>query len=282
VVATEELTEAQVLLASIKTDADITSARIEGTIEVSGLDEQEAGLSEITMTFSTAFNAVTGDSSMLMDMSSMADALEVDPADPFAEFGAGMLGETEFRQVGDRGYIRAEFFSMMLGNETPWISMPADEGAEFATGLESAPTDPHEILGSYDDAAASVENLGEEPVNGTSATHYRVSIDTAALMDELSADERAELEESGLPAIGVLPIDLWITADGYLVRMILEIDGSAAESPDGEFGAMKLSFDMHDINGPVVIEEPPASETTAIEDLELGEFDFEFTGEDAA
>jgi hypothetical protein len=64
--------------------------------------------------------------------------------------------------------------------------------------------------------------------------------------------------------------------------MILEIDGSDAESPDEEFETMKLSFDMYDINGPVVIEEPPASEVTAVEDLELGEFDFEFTGEDAA
>jgi hypothetical protein len=193
-----------------------------------------------------------------------------------------MLGETEFRQIGDRGYVRAGFFSMMLGTETAWISMPADDGAEFATGLESAPTDPHEILAGYDDAAATVEILGEESVNGMSATHYRISIDATTLTEELSADERAEFEESGLLAIGVLPIDLWITAEGYLVRMILEIDGSDAESPDEEFETMKLSFDMYDINGPVVIEEPPASEVTAVEDLELGEFDFEFTGEDAA
>ncbi len=282
VATTEELTEAQALLASIKNDADITSARVEGALEVTGLDEQETGLSEIAMVFSTAFNAATGDSSMLMDTSSMADALKTDPADPFAEIGASMLGETEFRQIGDRGYVRAGFFSVMLGVETAWISMPADDGAEFATGLESTPTDPHEVLASYNDATATVETLGEESVNGMSATHYRISIDATALGDELSADERAELEESGLLAIGILPIDLWITAEGYLVRMILEIDGSEAESPDGEFGTMKLSFDMYDINGPVVIEEPPGSEVTAIEDLELGEFDFEFTGEGAA
>ena len=73
-----------------------------------------------------------------------------------------MLGEMEVRQVGERGYVRAGFFNLMLGSETEWISMPADDGAEFATGLESAPTDPHEVLGTYDGAAADVEELGEE------------------------------------------------------------------------------------------------------------------------
>lgn len=284
-VTSQETSEVQALFASIKSDADITSARVEGTFEVTGLDQQESGLSEMTMVFSTAFNAATGDSSMLMDMSSMADAIEADPADPFAEFGASMLGEMEFRQIGDRGYVRAEFFSMMLGNETPWISMPADEGADFATGLESGPTDPHEVLGSYEGSAAGVEDLGEESVNSTTATHYRVSIDATGIMEELSPDERVELETSGLLAFGIFPIDLWITDEGYLVRMILEIDGSEAESPDGQFGTMKLTFDMYDINGPVVIEEPPASEVTAIEDLELGEFgfgdvDLEFTADE--
>ena len=285
VVTSEEFNEAQALLASIKSDAELESGRIEGAFEVIGLDVEDAGLSEFNMVFSSAFNVATGDSSFLMDMSSMTAALEADPDDPFAELGAAMLGETEFRQIGDRAFVRAGFFSMMFGNETPWISMPAEEGAEFATDFDSGPTDPHEVLGSYEGAAATVQDLGVESVNGTTATHYRVSVDAAALAEELSPDERAELEESGLLTIGVQPIDLWITDGGYLVRMILEIDGSEAASPEGEFETMKLTFDMYDINGPVVIEEPPASEVTAIEDLDFGEFDFgdfdlEFTGEE--
>ena len=285
VVTSEEFNEAQALLASIKSDAEIESGRIEGAFEVAGLDVQEAGLAEFKMVFSSAFNTATGDSSFLMDMSSMAAALEADQDDPFAEFGAAMLGETEFRQIGDRAFVRAGFFSLMLGNETPWISMPAEEGADFATDLDSGPTDPHDVLGSYEGAAATVEDLGVESVNGTTATHYRISVDAAKLAEELSPEERAELEESGLLAIGVQPIDLWITDGGYLVRMILEIDGSEVASSEGEFETMKLTFDMYDINGPVVIEEPPASEVTAIEGLDFGEFDLgdldlEFTAEE--
>ena len=276
-----EASEVDALFASIKTDADITSGRVEGTIEMTGLDEQEGGLSEMTMAFSSAFNASTGDSSMLMDTSSMADALEADPNDPFADLASGLLAEIEFRQVGDRGYVRGGFFSLMLGSETAWISMPADDGADLDMGFESAPTDPYEILGSYEGAAATVQNLGDESVNGTTATHYRILVDATGLMRELSPDEAAEFEQTGLPAIGSLPIDLWITDEGYLVRMILEIDGSEAESPDGQFETMKLTFDMFDINGPVTIEKPPASDVTPIEDLDAGGFDFGLSGEDA-
>ena len=275
-----ELSEVDALLASIKTGDEITSGRVEGTISMTGLDGSEGGPSDITMAFTTAFDTATGNSSMLMDTSSLVEGMETDPDDPFAEIGAAMLGEMEFRQVGDRGYMRAGFFSLMLGNETEWISMPADDGGDFATDFEAAPTDPHELLGTYEGAAADVEDLGEESVNGTTATHYRVSIDATAFLAELSAEERAEAEASGVLAIGILPIDLWITDEGYLVRMILEIDGSDVESADGKFESMKLSFDMFDINRSVSIEAPPANQVTAIEDLEMGGFDFGITAAD--
>ncbi len=279
-VDTGELSEVDALFASIKTDDEITSGRVEGTISITGLDEHEGGPSEVSMTFSTAFDMATGNSSFLMDTSSVVEGAATEPGDPFAELGAAMLGEVEFRQVGDRGYMRAGFFSLMLGSETEWLSMPADDGAEFATGFEAAPTDPHEVLGTYEGAAADVENLGEESVNGTTATHYRISVDATGLMEELSAEERAEAEASGVLAIGVLPIDLWITDGGYLVRMILEIDGTEAESVEGEFETMKLAFDMYDINRPVSIKAPPADQVTAVEDLEMGGFDFGLTTDD--
>lgn len=279
-VETGTLSEVDALLASIKTDDEITSARVEGTISITGLDGTEGGPGDIAMAFSTAFDTATGNSSFLMDTSSLVEGMETDPDDPFAEIGAAMLGEMEFRQVGDRGYMRAGFFSLMLGNETEWISMPAEDSGDFETGFEAAPTDPHEVLGTYEGAAAEVEDLGEESVNGTTATHYRISIDATAFMEELSAEERAEAEASGVLAIGILPIDLWITDAGYLVRMILEIDGSEVESADGEFESMKMSFDMYDINRPVSIEAPPASQVTAIEDLDMGGFDFGLTADD--
>jgi hypothetical protein len=67
----------------------------------------------------------------------------------------------------------------------------------------------------------------------------------------------------------VIPLDLWISDDGFMVRMIMEIDGSGIDAPPEEsFDTMTLRYDFFDMNGEVVIEEPPASQVTAIEDLE--------------
>ena len=269
-----DLTEAAALLASLESMADLASGRMEGSIELTGLKDDGSGLTDMSMLFSTAFDAATGNSSFLMDMSSLEDAVDVDPDDPFAALAAGLMGEMEFRQVDDRMYAKAGFFNLMFGADAEWISMPVEDGEQLASGFEAAPTDPSEFIGVYEGANAVVEGFGPETVNGTTAMHYRITFDTTEWINELSADERDEIDESGLLAAGNLPIELWITDDGYLVRMIVEVDGTAAQSVDGEFETMRLSYDLFDINGTVTIEAPPASQVVDIEDLEVGGFDF--------
>jgi hypothetical protein len=255
------------LLASLDADSPITSGRIEGSMEMTGLDEATAGVSEGVILFSTSFDTASGDSSFLMDMSSMVGAIETDESDPFSGLAAGMLGGMEVRQIGDRVFLRFPFFTAMLGSETDWVSMPADEGQELASGFETMPTDPNEVLDELGNAGATVENLGVETVNGVEATHYQISLDTEGM--DLTPSEEADLTASGLFLDGVIPLDIWISDDGYMVRMIMEIDGSGIDAPPEEsFDTMTLRYDFFDINGVVVIEEPPASEVTAVEDLE--------------
>jgi len=269
-----ELTEAAELLASLETMGDIVSGRMEGSIELTGLEDDGSGLTDMKMLFSTAFDAATGNSSFLMDMSSLDGAIDLDSDDPFAALAAGLIGEMEFRQVGDRMFTRSGFFNLMFGTEAEWISMPAEDGADLASGFEAAPTDPNEFIGVYDGANSVVEGFGPEAVNGTTALHYRITFDTTAWIDELSAEERAEIGESGLLASGELPIELWITDDGYLVRMIVDVDGTQATAADGQFETMRLRYDLFDLNGSVTIEAPPASQVVDIEDLDLAGFDF--------
>ena len=160
--------------------------------------------------------------------------------------------------------------------------MPAEEGGDFSQDFETVPSDPAEILKAYEDANVTIENLGTEQVNGVASTHYRLAYDVAALAEELSPEERAELEEAGIFADGVVPIDVWISTDGYLVRMVMEIDGSTVDPPEGEgFESMAIRYDVFDINQPVAIDPPPADQVTPIEDLNGGfGFDFDF-GEQA-
>lgn len=266
------------LMASIqKSEAELTSARIEGSIEMTGMNEEATGLSEVVILFSTAFDTVSGDASFLMDMSSLADSVDLQDLesseDPFAGMAAAFLGEIEFRKIGDRVYLKFPFFTAMFGAETDWISMPADEGDQFTNSFETVPSDPNEILEAYEDAAGSLENLGSETVNGVETTHYRISLNAEEM--ELTEEERAELEASGLFADGIIPMDIWVSDEGYTIRMVLEIDGTGLDAPPEEqFKTMRMVYDMFDINQPIVIDPPPASEVTDVEDLEGSFFGF--------
>ena len=265
--------DAASLFASLQEGTPITSARMEGAIEMTGLDPTETGVSEATILFSTSFDTASGDSSFSMDMSSMMGDLGEGTEDPFAELAAGMLGEMEVRQIGDIVYLKYPFFTAMFGAETEWVSMPAEEGADFTAEFETMPTDPAELIDSFDAAGASVETVGTENVNGVDATHYRLSLDISEM--ELTPEEEAELAESGIWAEGVIPMELWVSDAGFMVRMIMEIDGSGMDLPSEEsFDFMSLRYDLFDINEDITIEAPPASDVSSLEDLE-GMFDFE-------
>lgn len=261
------------LMASLDAESTVTSARVEGTIEMTGLDDSTTGVSEAVILFSSAFDTATGDSEFLMDMSSFMDSVEVEGDDPFADVAAGMLSEIAFRQIGDTAYVKFPFFTAMLGSETEWVSMPADEGDAFASDFETFPTDPTELIDNFDEEGASIEEVGTETVNGVEATHYRIMLDPEAM--DLSAEEEAELADSGVLTTGTIPMDIWISEEGYLARMIMVIDATELDPASGEdFETMTMTYDVFDVNAGVVIEEPPADQVTSMEDLEGG-FDFD-------
>lgn len=253
-------------LASLS-DATPTSARVEGLIEMTGL-QVEDGPSEVSIPFSSAFDTTTGDSSFAIDMSTLASTMPADPDDPFADM-ADLLGTMEIRQIGDTVYMKFLFFTAFMGADTDWISMPAEGSDEFTSGFNMAPGDPNEIVEAYDDAPATIEDLGQEEVNGVTATHYRITYDLEQL--EMTAEERAEMEASGLFTDGVLPMDLWISEEGYMVRMLLTVDGSTSDlPPEEQFETMTMRYDMFDINQPITIEPPPADDVTDVESLDFG------------
>lgn len=261
------------LLASLDAESTITSARVEGSFEMTGLDDSTTGVSEAVILFSSAFDTETGNSEFLMDMSSFMGSVEIEEDDPFADVAAGMLSEIAFRRIGETAYVKFPFFTAMLGSETEWVSMPADEGDAFASDFETFPTDPTELIENFDEEGASIEEVGTETVNGVEATHYRITLDPEAM--DLSAEEEAELADSGILTTEVIPMDIWISEDGYMTRMVMVIDGTGLDPAAGEeFETMTMTYNVFDVNAGVVIEEPPADQVTPMEDLE-GAFGFD-------
>lgn len=270
--AQEASPQLQEIRAAISRSAGITSGRMEGSIQVFGLAGQ-GGVVDLTIPYSGAFDSVSGNSSFAMDLSVFADAAVASGEEIPAEF-ADLFGEMEIRTIDGISYIKFPFFGMMFGADTPWISAPAEDGesltGEFTFGQTQ---DPTEVLSHLEDADATVTEVGRETVNGVETTHYRVLFDTAALLARATPEERAEMEANGMFPDGELPMDIWVSDDGLVVRYVMDIEGGGVANPDGdEFERMLVTFDLLDIDQPVTIEAPDPSEVTAVESLAGGMF----------
>lgn len=253
----------------------LDSARVEALASVVDLDTAEAGVSEASFSLSGVFDTATESSTYVMDASSLANAMASDPDSPLAGMAGTDAGVLEIRRIGDTAYMRMPILNEVLGIDTAWVSMPAYDGENFTFDF-TAPSDPSELLTAYDGADVIVEELGSERVNGVETTHYRLSFDTTAWLGELTVEERAELRESGVFAEGVLMMEIWVTAEGHIVRLLFEIEESEIGSHDESSRIVtKLQYDMFDINEPVTIDKPPASEVTDITDIDDLDFDFE-------
>ncbi|RLE14701.1 MAG: hypothetical protein DRJ28_05285 [Actinobacteria bacterium] len=254
--------EVTALRAAFVASADVTSGRMEGSIEVSGLDRSQ-GITEMVIPFGGTFDNTSGDFSFFMDMSGVAVAGKEMPSEI-----AGLFGEMEVRQIGDIAYVKFPFFNMFLGAETPWIAMPADESDPTGGFSMTSPGNPSEILGSFEHAGATVEVIGPETVNGVDATHYRAVFDTEALFAQATPEERKRLEAQGPIPTDSMPMDVWISDEGLVVRFIMEIDGDSVDAESGEsFDLMLMRYDMFELNSGIVIEPPPPGDVTHVEDL---------------
>jgi hypothetical protein len=236
---------------------------MEGLIQVSGTDPA-TGPIDFEMPFAGAFDDEANAFSFSMDMSGLAAAA----GDDEIPLGFGdMFGEMEFRQIGDIVYIKFPFISAFLGADTPWLSMAAEEGSSTTQSFTmGAPGDPTEMLQALEDADGSVEDLGLDEVNGTTATHYRVTFDVETLLEEATPEERAQLEAGGPLPTDVLPMDIWVTEDGYVVRYVMELDATQLDESDG-LEHMSIRYDLFDLGEAITIEAPPADEVTAADEL---------------
>lgn len=260
--APSESAELGALKAAFALSADVASGRMEGSIEMFGV-VGPAGATDLVIPFGGAFDNESGDFSFSMDLSG-AMAAAGDQLPP--EFAA-LMGEMELRQIGETSFMKFPFFTQMLGADTPWISMPADQDDATNGFTMTSPVNPSEILGSFEDAGATVEVIGRETVNGTEATHYRAVFDTETLLAQASPEEREQLESQGPLPTEALPMDVWISDDGLVIRFVMEIDGDSFDAgPDEQFDRMLMRYDMFDLNEQITIEPPPASEVTDLSD----------------
>jgi len=185
-----------------------------------------------------------------------------------ATFEMSIMGQTmEMRTDGQTLWMKMPSIAMPEGATGSWVEVPvAAMPGVPSTGFPGASSDGYvEVLRGL---SGDVEDLGTEEVDGVDTHHYRFDVDVEAALEQLPADERAELEGS-FDQLGTttFPIDLWITEDGLPIRQVMELDLGALAG-----GTMTMQLDLSDFGVAVDVEPPPAEEVISFEDHpELGE-----------
>ena len=123
----------------------------------------------------------------------------------------------EFRRVGGKLYVGGE------RTDDEWTYLPDDDPRALGDD-ESFDAGPTPVLlaldvpGEYDalvDAVDKVQNKGQEEMSGVASTHYVVTVDAEAWLDQLPEDSvhrQIDLDDS-------LVVDLWIDEQSLPVRL---------------------------------------------------------------
>jgi hypothetical protein len=110
-------------------------------------------------------------------------------------------------------------------------------------------TDPASITRAFKGAIEDFETVGSEEIDGTTTTHYRVTVNARkALEKTLGEDMPSSVEGSlgGLPE--TITYDIWVDADNLPRRMAFDMMG------------ISMDMDFSQWGEPVDIEAPPPSE----------------------
>ena len=252
----ENLIEVQ---AAAEQTAANPATRTEGSMEFRATIDG-TGSVELTMPFVSLVDLETGNTSMSLDLSAMGGIA-----------GGVAFGTMEMVQVGDVAYMKFPFLGQALGVTTPWMAMPAEDGASLAESFSFGVGGEADegLLGSLSESGAVVTKIGPDEVRGVTTTHYLVEMDAAALEASGTTDE--ELQEMLEFGIDTVPIDLWIDDESNIHRMILELEGPFEVEDGGTLDFMKMVFDFSGFGESVTIEAPNQEDVTDVSD-QIGAF----------
>jgi hypothetical protein len=168
------------------------------------------------------------------------------------------LGRMTVVQIGDRG-----FFQLPNGHVDAaghhWLAVTVPGASAQAAVGGQDPTAFFKLLADPDE----VRTIGDERINGTSTTHYRVKLDPRRIAELGAKTLGTTLPPGAADRIKNLHMDVWLDADNRPRRMRMEI------KQDGV--SVGMTFDITDYDGPVTVTEPaPADVTTVATLAELG------------
>ena len=161
-----------------------------------------------------------------------------DPAMSMEMSGAAFGGGTVKVIMVDR-----VMYMQMPGQGGKYLEVALDDPNSPLAGsfgsMESF--DPRTTIESFTKSIDSVKEVGDEEVDGQSATHYVVTADTASVAGDLGADA-GKLPDQ-------LTYDLWLDDQDRPVQMEVDLEDQGS-----------VTVKMSDYDQPVTIKAPPASQ----------------------
>ena len=134
----------------------------------------------------------------------------------------GSTQQVELILVGGIAYVKGTG----LGDGTKWIKVdtsdPANQSGPLAPLALAA--DPEAALEAFGDPTA-LEKVGEEKVEGTTTTHYKVTVATDSYVDALGlpAEAAASLPDE-------ITQDVWVDGDNRQIKSQVEFDVQGQKS----------------------------------------------------
>lgn len=261
--------EVSYLVSAIDATAAFDSGRFRLDYRVMGLVEGVAVDAPIVIETSQAANgdfSGSADLGAFLQAAIAAESEELDEAD-LAAFEA-LSSPSEIVIVGDTGYSRGGLGATFFGvDPETWIETSAFEAIDENDGQSLIQTG-QESLAAIRDAGGTIEELGDEDLDGVATTRYRAQIQPQAIVD---ADLGPVLGDDGLEAeaSGMAPIDLWIDGDDVLRRFQIVVDGSQIEEADPEEGSeiemLEITGEWSDLGEVAEIDVPTGEILTAEE-----------------
>ena len=249
--------------ASIKT-VDVQSVKLSVTVTATGVPGTSG---TATITADGTIDNAHQRAQLTVDLSKAAAGL---PGMAGSALGAlGDDGRVEVVTDGSDAYVKVGSLGSILGatSDKSWIKVSGHDGDGAATGTSVADgTEVLELLGQ----AGDVTTVGTETVRGVDTTHYRGTLDVAAALGQLPADEQGKLSDR-LDQLGIdpkaisFPVDVWIGQDDLVRRVQLGVDGSTLPGSPADAASGTVTIELYDFGAPVDITVPPADQVFTLD-----------------
>lgn len=178
----------------------------------------------------------------------------------------GLVDEMEVRQIDQKtGFVSMPFLELPEGKR--WVRIDVEQSPEagFASGSDAEGT-----LALIQGLTGEPEEVGRETLHGAETTHYAVDIDVDRLFDiaaenadQLSGQLESLMSTSRQMLPDTLDGNVWIDDEGRIRKFEYVISIEAM----GQEAASITTVEYYDFGVEVGVEEPPADEVVAWEEI---------------